>query len=76
MKERSVLYKIMTFIGLALLLGGLYMIKKNIFSDGVAPYLLLGFGCGVFVFAADSLEKSFFKKPNILSPFSCGLLFY
>lgn len=48
MKERSVLYKIMTFIGLALLLGGLYMIKKNIFSDGVAPYLLLGFGCGVF----------------------------
>lgn len=48
MKKKSVLYSIMTIIGVALLAAGLYMVKENSGSKSVAPYLLLGFGCGIF----------------------------
>lgn len=54
----------MIILGVILLAVGLYMLKANPGSKSIAPYLSLGFGCGIFGHGVGETVSRYTRKSN------------
>ena len=62
--KKSVKNYILTILGIAMLVTGLWLLKANpLNSSTILPYLLVGFGCGIFGHNVGELtSKNILKK--------------